>query len=91
MLARYVCLYCVKQGPRYALKDIETLMKVLQNIQYGIFPENQLDMYLPDVEGFDTIVYFYGGGMECGDKADENYLGIAQGFVKKRIRLRSGG
>ena len=31
-------------------------------------PERALDMYLPDSEGFDTFVYFHGGGFVTGDK-----------------------
>ena len=58
-------------------------MRVIKNVQYGVFPDNQLDLYLPQDTGFDTIVYFHGGGIESGDKADKSYQDIAQDFVKK--------
>ena len=57
-------------------------MRVVKNAQYGEFPENKLDLYLPEDAGFTTIVYFHGGGIEGGDKADQNYVEIAQDFVK---------
>ena len=58
-------------------------MKVYQDIAYGPNPENKLDMYLPNQNGYSTIVYFHGGGLESGDKADENYLGVAKSLVEK--------
>ena len=57
-------------------------MRVIKNIQYGGSPDNQLDLYLPQDTGFATIVYFHGGGLESGDKADKNYEEIAQAFVE---------
>ena len=51
----------------------------LLNIQYN---ENCcLDAYLPSSYGFPTLVYFHGGGLEAGDKADRNYVEIAKRFV----------
>lgn len=41
----------------------------------------RLDAYLPATNGFPTIVYFHGGGLESGDKADQNYVEIAKCFV----------
>ena len=41
-----------------------------------------LDMYLPSLRGFKTIVYFHGGGLEAGDKADKNYVEIAKRFAE---------
>jgi acetyl esterase/lipase len=58
-------------------------MKTIENVQYGNCEINKLDIYLPKNDGFDTIVYFHGGGLESGDKKDENYLGMAQSFVEK--------
>lgn len=39
-----------------------------------------LDMYLPDGSGFDTIIWFHGGGMETGSRKDPDY---AVPFVEK--------
>ena len=57
-------------------------MRIVKDIQYGECKENQLDIYLPETDGYDAIVYFHGGGIVSGDKADESYTGIAQSFVK---------
>ena len=57
-------------------------MKITQDVQYGICVEHRLDMYLPDRVGYDTIVYFHGGGLEAGDKADKNYVEIAKTFAE---------
>ena len=57
-------------------------MKKVKNIVYNEATGCCLDAYLPAVNGFPTIVYFHGGGLEAGDKADENYLGMAESFVR---------
>lgn len=41
-----------------------------------------LDAYLPPVNGFSTILYFHGGGLVEGDKADENNIEFAKAFVE---------
>lgn len=53
-----------------------------------------LDMYLPSSSGFDTVVYFHGGGLEGCDKTDKSYVEIAKrfaelgyGFVSVNYRL----
>jgi len=40
----------------------------------------QLDMYLPDQVGFETIVWFHGGGLEKGSRKPNTY---AEPFVEK--------
>lgn len=47
-------------------------MKKLENICYtdSKLPQQTLDVYLPDCDVFPVFVYFHGGGMESGDKAD---------------------
>lgn len=47
-------------------------MRVVRNIAYaGTAAERQkLDLYLPQKDCFDTFVYFHGGGLESGDKAE---------------------
>ena len=57
-------------------------MRIITNEKYGDCPENTLDMYLPEKSGYDTIVYFHGGGLEAGDKADENCIAIGKRFAE---------
>ena len=67
-------------------------MKKLQNISYGEYSENLLDLYLPDSESFPVLVYFHGGGLEGGNK-DEGFIfidrlvemGIAVASVEYRM------
>ena len=40
-----------------------------------------LDAYLPQADGFTTVVYFHGGGLVEGDKADANNIDFASAFV----------
>lgn len=49
-------------------------MKMLENIVYGTQdPASQvLDVYLPECEEADVLVYFHGGGLEHGDKRPKN-------------------
>jgi len=55
-------------------------MKIIKDICYSdIGHESQkLDIYLPDSNEFSVFIYFHGGGIESGDKADVpeliNYL-----------------
>lgn len=52
-------------------------MRILKDIQYvNSGAESQkLDIYLPEGEDFTTLIYFHGGGIVAGDKADD-YVGI---------------
>jgi len=43
-------------------------------------PSRLLDIYLPDTDGFDTILWFHGGGLEGGSYKDDSY---AAGIVSK--------
>ena len=63
-------------------------MRVIKNIQYGGFPDNQLDLYLPQDTGFATIVYFHGGGLESGDKADKTTKKSRRHLWKTATALR---
>ena len=53
-------------------------MRKLENICYSAHHSEALDVYLPDTEGFRTIVYFHGGGLEKGDKAKTNMAEVAE-------------
>lgn len=39
-------------------------MKFIENISYGLHPNQSLDIYLPEGTGFPTYVYFHGGGFD---------------------------
>jgi len=55
-------------------------MRKFSGVKYN---ENcALDAYLPLSDGFTTVVYFHGGGLVSGDKADESTLGFGSAFVE---------
>ena len=58
-------------------------MKTIKNIYYSIDKSNSkvLDIYLPDTNKFDLIIYIHGGALECGDK-DE--IKVASEYLLKR-------
>ena len=67
-------------------------MRKLADLSYGVSPENVLDLYLPDEDGFDLFLYFHGGGMEAGDKKKEHMVfehlaqhGIAAASINYRM------
>ena len=60
-------------------------MKKVTDITY--FNNQKLDFYLPENEGFKTIIYFHGGGMVEGNKWDAWTLG--EHFSSKGICLVS--
>ena len=43
-------------------------MRTIMDERYAPKPCQLLDWYLPDEDGFDTIIWFHGGGMESGDR-----------------------
>jgi len=40
-------------------------MKLLENVSYGLHPDQVMDLYLPEGDGFPTYVYIHGGGFEA--------------------------
>lgn len=56
-------------------------MKRLLDIAYDCGEKNKLDAYLPEGKEFPIIVYFHGGGLEAGDKGDENFREIGESFA----------
>ncbi len=59
-------------------------MKLLKNLNYDErYEACILDVYEPEKQTRETIVYFHGGGVQSGDKADKNYMEIAESFVKE--------
>lgn len=61
-------------------------MREYMDLPY-VLPENdaqRVDMTLPDTDGFDTVLWFHGGGIENGHrKGDETPIGL----VKKGIAV----
>lgn len=63
-------------------------MRKFENICYG---NEKLDLYLPDSQNFDLFVYFHGGGLERGNKANRSHIfehlascGVAAASVEYR-------
>ena len=49
-------------------------MRVQKGIRYAQHEPCLLDLYLPDAEQFPVFVYFHGGGLESGSRADIDCL-----------------
>lgn len=47
-------------------------MKIIENIRYNESIAPCLDVYLPEKDSFPVFVYFHGGGLTGGDKADKS-------------------
>ncbi len=43
-------------------------MRVVEDIKYGSGKNDFLDIYYPDTEEFDILVWFHGGGLESGNR-----------------------
>lgn len=43
-------------------------MKIIKDIAYGPYEDNNLDLYLPDTDSFDLFMYIHGGGLEQRNK-----------------------
>ncbi|MBQ8374242.1 MAG: alpha/beta hydrolase [Clostridia bacterium] len=57
-------------------------MIVLKDVGYKPQEQCKLDCYFPETKGFPVIVYFHGGGLETGDKAQTAIVEIAERFVQ---------
>ena len=62
-------------------------MKLLENISYQ--DGQHLDLYLPDATQFDLFVYFHGGGLKSGHKADETAKLIAPFLAEHGVAVAS--
>ena len=65
-------------------------MKSLLNLDYtgrGV-PEQMLDVFLPETEGFDTVICFHGGGFQKGDKGQVQ-MQFAEAFTNAGVALVS--
>ena len=61
-------------------------MKKIVDVKYGEFEPNYLDLYLPEQEKFDLVIWFHGGGMESGNRKREN---LAEEFLKHGVAFAS--
>ena len=62
-------------------------MKLLENISYQ--DGQHLDLYFPDATQFDLFVYFHGGGLKSGHKADETAKLIAPFLAEHGVAVAS--
>lgn len=60
-------------------------MKIIKDLSYDCFDDCKLDIYLPEKENFETIVYFHGGGLTSGHKNDYYYVEMATDFANAGI------
>lgn len=66
-------------------------MRIYRDVLYveGGVEAQRLDMYLPDGDGFPTLVFFHGGGFEKCDKAGKEFEVLSEYFVSRGIGLAS--
>ena len=66
-------------------------MRKVSDILYvdGGVPAQGLDLYLPEGEGFPTLVFFHGGGFENCDKAGKEFAVLSEYFTENGIGLAS--
>ena len=50
------------------------IMKIIRGMAYGAYPENLMDIYLPEKQAFDTFLYMHGGGLEAGDREKDHVV-----------------
>lgn len=60
-------------------------MKTIYDIKYGQDKLQAFDIYLPDAESFPVFIYFHGGGLEAGDKAD--YIPLCEYFASHGVAV----
>lgn len=63
---------------------VALLMAVLE-IPYGPTPLQRLDLTTPAAKNFTTVVFFHGGSLSSGDKADDDYRRVCEPFVRAGI------
>ena len=57
-------------------------VRVYREIAYGGHALQKLDMYLPQGQGFYTIVHFHGGALTSGDKGEPHFAEMAHRFAQ---------
>ena len=66
-------------------------MRITKDIPYGSNGMH-LDLYAPDQDGFDTLIWFHGGGFEAGSCRDaeplaESVTALGLGFASVEYRM----
>jgi acetyl esterase/lipase len=51
-----------------------------EELAYGPDPKQRLDLSLPTVKRFPTVIFIHGGSLTSGDKADEDYRNVCAPF-----------
>ncbi len=64
-------------------------MKLISDISYGKHPANVLDLYLPEQEEFDLLIYFHGGGFIGGSKTKPSRVRVAQQVAEGGVAVAS--
>lgn len=49
-------------------------MKSFENIKYGPLEPQHLNIYLPDNDPCDLVIWFHGGGLESGDSYKQDFM-----------------
>ena len=67
-------------------------MRIIKDIPYGPHPQNLLDLYLPDSDKYDLVLYMHGGYLERGSKDNNTHIftylaqqGIASATIDYRM------
>lgn len=61
-------------------------MRVIEDVKYGSGKQDYIDIYYPDSEEFDVLVWFHGGGIEAGSRKD---IRFAEDLVKEGMAVVS--
>lgn len=51
-----------------------------RDLAYGPDPKQRLDLSVPAAKEFPTVIFFHGGSLTSGDKADEDYRDVCAPF-----------
>lgn len=62
-------------------------MKLLENVSYGLHPDQIMDIYLPDTADFPTFVYLHGGGFEITGATKKKGEIMAEYLAEKGIAV----
>ena len=57
-------------------------MKEILNLQYSSYENTLVDIYLPEKDDFETVIYFHGGGLEHGARRSASIVELATAFTK---------
>ena len=66
-------------------------MKEILNLQSDNYEKTFVDIYLPETEKFQTVVFFHGGGLEHGIRRNEIIVEVATALTKAGYAFTSVG